>query len=95
MKMLNRRSLVLIDMIRKTCSSKGKFGVRREDDAVSVRIYSEQKKLASGVPSSSSQALLAAAAAAAAALAPGGSEETEPDTKIAPYIVGMTTYKTY
>ena len=61
--MLNRRSWVLGDMICMTCSSKGKLGVRnefkmqeighaREDDVigiVSVRIYSEQKKLASGV----------------------------------------------
>ena len=82
--MLNRRSWVLGDMICMTCSSKGKLGVRnefkmqeighaREDDVigiVSVRIYSEQKKLASGVTNGGSRALFA----------PGGSEQNEPDS---------------
>ena len=67
-----------------TYSSKGKLGMRsefkmqevghaREADAiavVSVRIYSEQKKLASGVTNGGSRALLA----------PGGSEQNEPDS---------------
>jgi len=84
MKMLNRRSWVLVDMICMTCSSKAKFGVRsefkkqevghaREDDTiavVSVRIYSKQKKLASGVTNGGTRALLA----------PGGSEQNEPNS---------------